>query len=284
MTADDRLIVALDLPDAHSGLRLAQTLGVERPKAALLAPTEDAIPSVANTMESAAIATWARDHLPQADVAGPIAMDLILSRHAAEIKGYDSPVAGDADIIVTPNITTGNALFKLMALGMGCCAGGLVLGATGLSQRMAGTSWLREWVMFDAAARRQAEEVELPYWRAPSQSALEATNRRVEVVYEADGVQRRFAAVITTAQPAAPRPTEGPSPPPRSFEALDTLYTLEIRVDGQLVEVLSGVSAAELEPWIAAGGGLLGIVVRLEEPGGVERTTHLRFGTPGGTL
>lgn len=110
-------------------VHLAQTLGVARPKAALLAPTEDAIPSVANTMESAAIATWARDHLPEADVAGPIAMDLILSRHAAEIKGYDSPVAGDADIIVTPNITTGNALFKLMALGMGCCAGGLVLGA-----------------------------------------------------------------------------------------------------------------------------------------------------------
>lgn len=108
---------------------LAQTLGIAQPKAALLAPTEDPIPSVQNTMESAAIATWARDHLPQAIVAGPIAMDLILSRQAAQVKGYDSPVAGDADIMVTPNITTGNALFKLMVLGMGCCAGGIVLGA-----------------------------------------------------------------------------------------------------------------------------------------------------------
>lgn len=110
-------------------VELAQTLGIQRPKAALLAPTEDPIPSVQNTMESAAIATWARDHLPQAQVAGPIAMDLILSHDAAAIKGYDNPVAGDADIMVTPNITTGNALFKLMVLGMGCCAAGIVLGA-----------------------------------------------------------------------------------------------------------------------------------------------------------
>lgn len=109
-------------------VRLAEILGVERPRAGLLAPTEDPIPTVPNTMESAAIATWAKDHLPDADVAGPIAMDLILSRRAAEIKNYDSPVAGNADIILTPNITTGNAVFKLMVLGMGCCAGGLVMG------------------------------------------------------------------------------------------------------------------------------------------------------------
>lgn len=110
-------------------VQLSRILGTKRPKAALLAPTEDPIPSVQNTMESAAIAAWAVAHLPQADVAGPIAMDLILSRKAAEVKNYNSPVAGDADIIVTPNITTGNAIFKLMVLGMGCCAGGLVMGA-----------------------------------------------------------------------------------------------------------------------------------------------------------
>lgn len=108
---------------------LAQTLGVARPRVACLAPTEDPVPSVANTMESAEIADWAKAALPEADVAGPIAMDLILSTEAATIKKYDNPVAGNADIILTPNITTGNALFKLMVLGMGCCAGGLVMGA-----------------------------------------------------------------------------------------------------------------------------------------------------------
>lgn len=108
---------------------LAQRLGIARPRAGLLAATEDPIPSLPNTLESAEIANWAQAALPQADVAGPIAMDLLLSRDAAAIKGYDSPVAGAADIVVTPNITTGNALFKLLTFGMGCCAGGIVMGA-----------------------------------------------------------------------------------------------------------------------------------------------------------
>ena len=110
-------------------VHLAKVLGNTRPKAALLAPTEDPIPSIPNTMESAAIAEWAKHNLPDADVDGPMAMDLILSKDAAAVKGYLSPVAGDADIILSPNITTGNALFKIMAFGMGCCAGGIVMGA-----------------------------------------------------------------------------------------------------------------------------------------------------------
>lgn len=108
---------------------LARHLGVERPRAGILAPNEDPVPSIPNTIEAAEIAAWARTALPQADVSGPMALDLIWSKEAAEVKGYESPVCGDADIVLTPNITTGNALFKLMVLGMGCCAGGLVLGA-----------------------------------------------------------------------------------------------------------------------------------------------------------
>ncbi len=108
---------------------LALRLGVERPRAGILAPTEDPVASVPNTVEAAEIAAWARTALPRADVSGPMALDLIWSKEAAAIKGYDSPVCGDADIVLTPNITTGNALFKLMVLGMGCCAGGLVMGA-----------------------------------------------------------------------------------------------------------------------------------------------------------
>ncbi|MEM9796465.1 MAG: phosphate acyltransferase [Pseudomonadota bacterium] len=113
---------------AHA-IHLARLLGVERPRAALLAATEDPIPSIPNTVESADIAEWAKDALPEADVAGPIALDLALSAEAARIKGYDHPVAGAADILVSPAITTANALFKLMSFGMGACAGGLVMGA-----------------------------------------------------------------------------------------------------------------------------------------------------------
>lgn len=110
-------------------VELAQKLGIERPKAALLSANEDPIPSIQNSMDAAVIAAWAKTALPQAEVAGPMAMDLILSKEAAAVKKYDSPVAGDADVILTPNITTGNALFKLMVLGQGACAAGIVLGA-----------------------------------------------------------------------------------------------------------------------------------------------------------
>lgn len=108
---------------------LARRLGIERPKAALLSANEDPIPSLKNSMEAAEIAAWAKSALPQAEVAGPMALDLVFSKAAAKVKNYESPVAGDADIMLTPNITTGNALFKLMMLGMGCCCGGVVLGA-----------------------------------------------------------------------------------------------------------------------------------------------------------
>ena len=110
-------------------VELAARLGIPNPRAALLGPSEDVMPSIPNTVESAQISDWAKTALPNVDVSGPMAMDLILSTEAAKVKGYDSPVAGNADIIVTPNITSGNALFKLMVLGMGCCAGGIVLGA-----------------------------------------------------------------------------------------------------------------------------------------------------------
>ncbi|WP_245964059.1 phosphate acyltransferase [Roseovarius spongiae] len=109
-------------------VRLAQTLGVERPKAGLLAPTEDLVETVPNTIEAAEIAEWAATALPDAVVQGPMAMDLILSADAARAKNYRSEVSGDADIILTPNITTGNAVFKTMAFGMGCCCAGIVLG------------------------------------------------------------------------------------------------------------------------------------------------------------
>ena len=109
-------------------VNLAMALGISTPKAGLLAPSEDITPGIPNTAEAAAIADWAKTALPMARVQGPMALDLILSKAAALAKDYASDVSGDADIIVVPEVTTGNALFKLMVLGMGCCAGGIVMG------------------------------------------------------------------------------------------------------------------------------------------------------------
>ena len=133
LLTDAALNVDPDVPMRQACLThavtLAMRLGIERPKAAILAPSEDPTPSVPNTMEARQIADWAAKALPNAVVQGPMAMDLILSRAAAEAKDFVSEVAGDADIVVTPNITTGNAIFKLMSFGMGCCCAGVVLGA-----------------------------------------------------------------------------------------------------------------------------------------------------------
>lgn len=130
---DSALNVAPDVATRQACLthavRLAQTLGIDRPHAGLLAATEDVVPAIPSTGEAAIIAAWAKTALPDAVVEGPMALDLIFSRAAAEAKNYVSEVSGDPDIIVVPEITTGNALFKLMSLALGCCAAGIVLGA-----------------------------------------------------------------------------------------------------------------------------------------------------------
>ncbi len=141
MPSDDRPLLLTDAalnvaPDMATrqaclthAVRLAQKLGIAQPKAGLLAASEDPTPGIPHTMEDVEIAAWAKTALPEAIVEGPMAMDLILSRRSAEIKEFASDVSGDADIIVAPDITTGNAVFKLMSLGMGCCCAGVVLGA-----------------------------------------------------------------------------------------------------------------------------------------------------------
>ncbi len=62
-------------------------------------------------------------------VEGPISVDLTLNKESAEIKGFDSPVTGDADILIAPNITTGNIMSKaILELAHGKMAG-MIVGA-----------------------------------------------------------------------------------------------------------------------------------------------------------
>jgi phosphate acetyltransferase len=133
LLTDSALNVAPDIAARQACLthavRLAQTLGIDRPRAGLLAASEDVVPAIPSTGEAAVIAAWAKTALPDAIVEGPMALDLIFSRAAASAKAFTSDVSGDPDIMLVPDITTGNALFKLMSLGMGCCAAGIVLGA-----------------------------------------------------------------------------------------------------------------------------------------------------------
>lgn len=109
---------------------LAQTLGTKRPKIAILSGTETPAPSFPSSMEARELADWAKDHMPDADVSGPLALDLILSSKSAETKHMThDPVAGDADAIIVPDVISGNALFKAFVYLSGGCAAGIVSGA-----------------------------------------------------------------------------------------------------------------------------------------------------------
>jgi len=130
--ADAALNVAPDIETKQAILEnsidLARAAGVPAPNVALLSASETVSERMPSSADAAALSEWAQTHLPGARVFGPLAFDNIVSRQAALMKGIDHPVAGNADIIVVPNIECGNALYKMMVYFLGACAGGLVLG------------------------------------------------------------------------------------------------------------------------------------------------------------
>jgi phosphate acetyltransferase len=106
-----------------------KALGIARPRIALLSATETPIPSIASSLEARELADWAAVAVPDADVRGPYALDLILSPDAARVKQLgDDPVAGRAEAIIVPDIVSGNALFKSLVYARGACAAGVVIG------------------------------------------------------------------------------------------------------------------------------------------------------------
>lgn len=105
-------------------------LGNARPKIAILSATESVIPAVPSSGEARELADWAKTAVPNADVSGPLAFDLIMSPKAVATKKLTAdPVAGQADAIIVPDIVSGNALFKAFVYLKGGCAAGLVTGA-----------------------------------------------------------------------------------------------------------------------------------------------------------
>ncbi|MGK7311719.1 MAG: phosphate acyltransferase [Candidatus Longimicrobiales bacterium M2_2A_002] len=104
-------------------------LGWDRPRVALLSATEAVTEAVPSTVTARAVAVWAADALPHADVAGPLALDNALLASAAEAKGITGPVAGRADIMVTPTIEAGNILGKGVKYLGGSITAHVVVGA-----------------------------------------------------------------------------------------------------------------------------------------------------------
>jgi len=125
------------LPDTKTQLSILRgatdvmhALGNAKPKIALLSATEvvtQAMPSSSNAKELLG-AMLEQDHLA-AEVFGPLAFDGAVSPEAARLKGIGSPVAGYADVLLVPNIETGNAIFKQMVYFNGATAAGVLMGA-----------------------------------------------------------------------------------------------------------------------------------------------------------
>jgi phosphotransacetylase len=114
----------------NNAAELLHALGTAEPKVAVLSATDTPIAAMPSSQEAAEIVRRAaQGEVPGAVVDGPFALDIAVSPEAAAVKGVDSPVAGGADILLVPNIETGNALFKAMVYFMSATAAGLVMGA-----------------------------------------------------------------------------------------------------------------------------------------------------------
>ncbi|MFA8436316.1 MAG: bifunctional enoyl-CoA hydratase/phosphate acetyltransferase [Marinifilaceae bacterium] len=111
-------------------IRTAQALGIEKPKVAMIAASEQVLPKMEACVDAAIIAKMAdRGQIKGAYVDGPLALDVAIDQEAAEIKKMDSSVAGDADCLVFPNIETGNVFYKVNTKLAKAELGAMVVGA-----------------------------------------------------------------------------------------------------------------------------------------------------------
>lgn len=113
----------------QNAIDLFHLLGVETPKAAVLSAVETVNPEIASTLDAACLTLMARrGQINGAIVDGPLAFDNAISRRAAEEKGITSPVAGDADIVLVPDLVSGNILAKNLEYLAGAVAAGITMG------------------------------------------------------------------------------------------------------------------------------------------------------------
>lgn len=117
----------------ENALELARALGIEEPKVAVIAAVETVeLPTMPATLDAELLRRLGEaGRFGRCIVDGPLAMDNALDGHTAEVKGRGSPVAGQADIIVVPEIETGNAVYKTIRYIAGRELASIVVGAEG---------------------------------------------------------------------------------------------------------------------------------------------------------
>lgn len=134
LISDGAINIRPNLQELHDIVRnsidLAHVLGVEVPKVALLSAVENVIERIPSTGIAAAISKMAdRGAFAGAEVDGPLAFDDAVSEQAAEIKGIKSPVAGAPDVLIVPDLVSGNILAKSFEYFGHAKVAGVVVGA-----------------------------------------------------------------------------------------------------------------------------------------------------------
>lgn len=113
----------------QNAIDLFHVLGVETPKVAVLSAVETVNPDIVSTLDAACLTLMARrGQITGAEVDGPLAFDNAISRQAAKEKGIVSPVAGEADILLVPDLVSGNILAKDLVYLAGAVAAGVAVG------------------------------------------------------------------------------------------------------------------------------------------------------------
>lgn len=114
----------------NNSVFLANKLGIEKPKVAVLAAVENVNPAMESTFDAAGLTVMCkRNQIKNCIVDGPLALDNAISMEAAKHKGITSEVAGDADILLVPNIEVGNALGKALSYFAKAENAGVIMGA-----------------------------------------------------------------------------------------------------------------------------------------------------------
>jgi phosphotransacetylase len=134
IVSDGAINIAPTLEDkvdiCQNAIDLAISLGLERPKVAILAAVETVSSKMPATIDAAALCKMAeRGQITGGVLDGPLAFDNAISADAAKIKGIRSSVAGDPDILLAPDLEAGNILAKQLSFLANADSAGLVLGA-----------------------------------------------------------------------------------------------------------------------------------------------------------
>lgn len=134
MVTDAAMSIAPDLEAKkeiiRNAVKVANAIGAENPVVACLCAIEKVNPKMPATVDAAALVEAAKSgEITGCTVIGPLALDNAISVEAAKRKGIEDPNAGHADVLLMPNIETGNALYKALVILAGASTASLIVGA-----------------------------------------------------------------------------------------------------------------------------------------------------------